>query len=64
MSEFRTIVIISLAIIFVSVFFAHYAFNSYIRASEICSYSEADQCRPENLSLLMVLLDDGVDQFG
>ncbi len=54
MIEFRAVIIASLVTIFVSVFFIHFAFNSFIGASEVCATEIGPSCSSSNLFLLFV----------
>jgi ABC-type multidrug transport system fused ATPase/permease subunit len=52
MIDLRIVSLSSLVIIFVSVFFIHYAFNNFITVTEYCAVKGGDFCLPTNLFLL------------
>jgi biopolymer transport protein ExbB/TolQ len=54
MLEFRIITIASLVTIFVSVFFIHFAFNSFIRVSEVCAMESGVTCSSPSMFLIFL----------
>jgi hypothetical protein len=54
MIEFRVVIIASLVTIFVSVFFIHYAFDSFLKANQNCATEIGPSCSSSNLLLLFI----------
>jgi hypothetical protein len=54
MIEFRVVIIASLVTIFVSVFFIHFAFNSFIKVNETCATEVGPSCGSSGMLLLFV----------
>lgn len=54
MAEFRVVIIASLVTIFVSVFFIHYAFNSFIRVNELCATEIGPSCGSSGMLMLFM----------
>ncbi len=54
MIEFRVVILASLITIFVSVFFIHFAFNSFIRVNELCAVEIGPTCASASMFLLFI----------
>jgi hypothetical protein len=54
MLEFKVMSVISLVIIFISVFFVHFAFNSFIRIVELCSMDALPYCSDSSVYMIFI----------
>lgn len=51
MIQVKLVTLISLAIIFTSVFFVHFAFNNYFKMTEMCATKDTQYCNQANIFL-------------